>query len=148
MPASSEPKNEVWTKTFRAIEFAALARASFKPGCKNHLSMTPQYSQLCPKLDSIPDVVIEAAALLYLKRYLSEDAAREAISFWSTTRGRDLNKKILREIETGIYGQLSAADLEMLEKVNRTAYGRALYAFSADKEQGAAVARAMINYVP
>ncbi len=146
----SQPTGDIWTQTFKAIDFAATSRASFRLACRpeNPLSAVPQYRQLCPKLEVIPDSVIETAGLPYLKQYLTEAVALQAITFWSSSRGKTLSKKIIREIETGEYNQLNAEDVKVLNIANQSEYGRALSSFASDRAQGTAVAQAMLAYVP
>lgn len=148
--AQSQSGDDVWVKALRATGYAAVSKAAAKPGCnpENPLSATPQYRQLCPKLASIPDSVIELAALPYFKRYLTEDLARQAMAFWSSNRGKDLTKKIVKEIETNVHNQLNVEDFKTLDSANKTDYGRALKLFASDREQGIVVARAMLAYVP
>jgi hypothetical protein len=146
----AESPPDIWSQVIRATNYAATAKASFKVGCKpeNPLSLRPQYQLLCPKLDSIPEAVIEEAALPYLKRHLTESTARQALAFWSTSRGASISKKIVQEIRTGALNQLTQSDLQILDKANKSEYGRALGAFAKDREGSGAVARAMLAYEP
>jgi len=148
--AAEARADDIWHTTLKTIQFAATAKASFKAGCDpaNPISRTPSSLVLCPKLDAIPDSVIEEAALPYLKQHISEKNAQDAIAFWSSDRGKALTKKILLEIEQGVYKHLDADDLRALASVNRTQYGRALKAFATDPQQNRAVARAMLSYEP
>lgn len=148
--AWAEITDELGIETLKAVRFAATSKASIKPGCRpeNPLSSNPAYKRLCPKLELIPDSIIESTALPYVKRYVSEDTARQAIAFWSSTRGQTLQDKMLREIETGTYKQLNAEDLEVLNSANQTEYGRTLRQFSSDKAQTSAVIKVMLNYEP
>ena len=146
--AWGQPGSDLWTQTMQAIGFAATAKAGIRVGCRpgNPLSSTVSYVLLCPKLDSIPDSVIESAALPYLKKYLTEDGARQATAFWSSDLGRKLKGKIVREIETGVYNQLDADDLRRLNSANQSEFGRTLKSFGMDKEQARSVVRAMLDY--
>lgn len=147
LKVSAEVTNDVWTKLLQETWFAQTARATFNKSChsENPLSATYPFTQLCPKLHRIPDLVIESAALPYLKHYLNQEQAKEAIAFWSSDEGKKLLKKIILDIQTGVYTHLDANDLETLSRTNQTEYGRALSMFAADKEQGFAVAQAMLN---
>lgn len=142
--------SDLWTQTVKAIGFAATTKAGIRVGCAlgSPLSSNASYIVLCPKLDAIPNSVIESAALPYLKQYLTEDSARQATAFWSSDRGRKLTSKIVREIETGVYNQLNADDLKLLNSANQSEFGRTLKSFAMDKEQGRAVIRAMLDYEP
>lgn len=142
--------SDLWTQTVKAIGFAATTKAGIRVGCAlgSPLSSNASYIVLCPKLDAIPNSVIESAALPYLKQYLTEDSARQATAFWSSDRGRKLTSKIVREIETGVYNQLHADDLKLLNSANQSEFGRTLKSFAMDKEQGRAVIRAMLDYEP
>lgn len=148
--AFPQSSDEVWHELLKAINFVEVSKAGFKSGCQedNPLSSTHAYKMLCPKLDDIPASTIEAAAFPYLKRHVAKKLIPEAIAFWQSDRGRELTKKILKEIETGQFTYLDPEDLKLLSKINKTEYGQALYAFSSDNAQAAAVARAMLHYAP
>ena len=139
-----------WSSTLEAVGYAATAKASFARGCaKDHpLAETAAYLVICPKLNLIPSAVIEATALPYLQKHLTVAEARAAIDFYSSPIGRGLLPKILREIETGTYDQLSAEDLQNMEKANHTPFGQALKRFAMDQQAHVAVARAMLAYAP
>lgn len=145
----SQPATDLWTDTFKAINFVATSKAAARVGCRpeNPLSAAPQYKLLCPNLNDIPDAIIETAALPYLKHHVTEGVARQAIAFWSSDRGKSLHRKIVKEIETGVFNQLNTEDLKMLDTANQTEYGRALNALANDKAQSLAVAQAMLAYV-
>jgi hypothetical protein len=108
----------------------------------------PRLKDLCAKRIKIPDRVMEEAALPYLRQHVSERVAREAIVALQDEKQRWLSDKLNKEIASGKQDQLTAADLDLLQKRNESEYGRALFAFASDKEQGRAVARAMMNYEP
>jgi hypothetical protein len=148
--AYTEPNEHLWKQLFKAISFSETSKASFKPACQpsHPLASTPSYKELCPKLDAIPDSIIEAAALPYLKHYVTEDMAREAIAFWSSAPGKALTKKILQDIATGNFNHLDAEDIRLLNMVSKTEYGRALNALGKDNAQGSAVVQAMLYYAP
>ena len=148
--AFAEDQVQPWPRVLEVVAYAETARASLSKGCENGnpLAGTAAYLVICPKLKSIPPRVIEAAALPYLKKHLSVAEAQAAINFYTSPIGRGLMPKILREIETGKYDQLSAEDLQQMDKVNKTAFGQALKRFGMDKEANVAVVRAMLAYGP
>ena len=142
--------DDVWLQALKAIKFAAISRGSVEPQCKpgNRTSTTPQYQMLCPKLRKIPDSVIENAALPYFKRHVSEDAAREAISFFSSEGGKAIQIKMIKNVTTGMYDHFNEEDSFVMAARDQSAYGKAFSRFASDKEQAAAVVRAMLDYIP
>ncbi len=147
---SAEEADQPWVQMLEVMHYAQTAKASFAKGCASDtpLSKTQAYTLLCPKLPAIPNAVINAAALPFARKHVSDVQAREAIAFYLSPPGRDLAEKMLREIETGRFEQLSSADLERLDAANKSPYGRALKAFAADRAGNGAVARAMLAYEP
>ena len=145
-----QAQSDAWAQVLRATNYAATTKASFRVGCRQSSppASTPQYRVLCPKLDAIPGQVIEAAALPYLKRHLSEATAHQAIAFWSSSRGAGISRKIVAEIESGVHNQLTEEDLRLLDAANRSEYGLALSSFARDREGSVAVARALLAYEP
>jgi len=139
-----------WSKALEVIGYAATARASFAKGCSqdNGLSTTPAYRVICPKLGTIPAELIERTALPYLQKHLSAPQALDAIEFYTSPIGRGLPPKILKEIETGKYDQLTAEDLQQMNRANKLPFGQALKQFAMDREVNIAVARAMLTYEP
>jgi hypothetical protein len=148
--ALAEEVSQPWAQMLEAVQYAETAKASFAKGClaDNPLSKTPVYTGICPKLARIPNTVINAAALPFARKYVSDSQARDAIAFYVAPAGRNLVEKILREIETGRFDQLSPADLQKLDAVNKSPFGRALKDFGTDREGNSAVARAMLSYEP
>ena len=126
-----------WSDLLRAISYAEIAKASFEKGCNTEeIKQTFPYPIICPKLSHMPNSVIEQAAEPFLREYVSETIAIEAKEFWLTQKGEALNKKIIAEIKSGRFNQLTAADLKEMEIANKTRYGKALLAFSKDKVFG------------
>jgi hypothetical protein len=150
MSARAAPESSLGPKLLRAIQYAAVTRASFGPNCRGNslVSQLPRYKSICPKLTAIPDDVMESAALPYLECHISHELAKQAINFWSSNRGRALTQTIIKEIETGRFDQLSPEELKMLDRANKTPYGRALKDFAADKRVSTAVIDAMSAYEP
>jgi len=148
--AFAEEQVQPWSRALEVVGYAETVRASFSKGCLkgNPLAGTTAYLVICPKLKSIPSGLIEAAALPYLQKHLSVAEARAAIDFYTSPIGRGLLPKILREIETGKFDQLSPEDLQQMDKANKTLFGQALKRFGTDKEANVAVARAMLAYEP
>ena len=151
--ASVQPvlaQSDVWHILLRSMEFVDINRAQLEFDCTE----TPQYMSnprlkgLCAKRNQIPDYIIEEAALPYLRQYVSERVANQAIDALKAEDQRALSNKLNQEIASGRRDRLTAADIDLLEKRNATEYGHALSAFASDKEQGRAVARAMLNYQP
>ncbi|QDQ25177.1 hypothetical protein FNU76_01720 [Chitinimonas arctica] len=150
--ASGQAKKEpdVWLQALRSINYAATVKAGFVPGCKggSALSLSKYYRLVCPKLYSIPNEIIESAALPYLKRHVSKDIALQAIAAWTSREGILLSQKMVLVIESGQKDLLTFDDLRMLDDRNRSEHGRAFGAFADDKEGSAAVVTAMSLYVP
>ena len=146
----AQDSDHPWAQMLQIIGYSATAKASFANGClrDNPLSQTQAYLILCPKLGKIPASVIESAALPFVRKYVTADQAREAIAYYISPVGSNLQGKMLREIESGKYDQLSAVDLQQMDVTNKSAFGRALKNFSMDKEGSSAVARAMLRYEP
>ena len=147
---AAQVRVEPWSTLLRVMRYSATLKASFRVGCKtaHALSATPAYLIICPKLDKIPDSVIETAALPCVKHYVPEDVARRAVSFWSTAAGEQLSIKSVREIASGVNDQLSEEELKLLDERNKTDFGLALSAFATDRECSRVVARAMLQYEP
>jgi hypothetical protein len=138
-----------WAEVLQAVSYAETAKASFEKGCKiEGTNQNPSYLILCPKLSQIPNSVIERAAEPFLKEHLSESIAMQAKEFWLTPKGKMLRKKIIVEIKTGRFNQLTQADLKELDSANKTSYGQALLTFSKNAAANRAVARAMLQYEP
>lgn len=150
MTVHPQSNDALWRQLVQTVNFAELARASFKPGChpNNPLSATYSYNKLCPKIDMIPDSVIEETALPYFKYYVPPHLAREAIAFWSSDRGVALSEKMLKDIEAGTFVHLDKEDEKLLIEVNQTEYARVLGYVADDRELSIAVAQAMLNYEP
>lgn len=148
--SSCQANDDVWVQALRAARYVDTARAAFRPGCNqsNPLSQLPQYITLCPKLEVIPNDVIEAAALPFFRSLVSEADAREAIAIWSSAERRALIPKMIREISSGVYNQLTPQDMKLLEETNRLPASIRLSRFSASKDVGRAVAQAMLAYEP
>ncbi len=136
--------DDVWLQALKTIKFAAISRGSVKPHC-SPIKM-PQYQQLCPKLHTIPDAVIENAALPYFKQHVSKDAAREAISFFSSEGGKAIQQKMIKEVETGIFDQFNEEDAFVMGARDQSEYGKAFNRFTSDKKQAMAVVQAMLAY--
>lgn len=83
-----------------------------------------------------------------MQKHLSVAHARDAIEFYTSPIGRSLLPKILKEIETGRFDQLTAQDLQQLDRVNKLPFGQALKQFGMDRDVSIAVAKAMIAYEP
>lgn len=150
MVPSSSAQSDMWHVLLRSMGFADINRARLEFDCRE----TPQFASnsrlmdLCAKRNQIPDYVIEEAALPYLRQYVSERLAKQAIDALQSEDQKALSNKLNQEIASGKRDRLTSADIDLLEKRNATEYSRALSAFASDKEQGRAVARAMLNYQP
>lgn len=142
--------NQPWTQLLEVIRYAETAKASFAAGCvaESPSSKTPMYAGICPKLTVVPNTVINTAALPFVRKHVSEAQARDAMAFYAAPTGRNLSEKVIREIETGRFDQLSPTDLQVLDATNKSPFGRALKAFATDREGNRAVARAILNYEP
>lgn len=144
--AHAEP--DIFAKLLKSIGFAETNKAQLEFDCRENLVFKSnlRLKELCGKRNRIPDYVIEEAALPYLRKYVSERIAKQAIESMQTEVQRALSNKVRQEIASGKRDRLTAEDLRLLEKRNESEYGRALFSFSSDKEQAAAVGRAMLNY--
>lgn len=146
--------DELYFQLFKALNYSETSRATFKSDCQHYdplaLAGTPdgQLKILCPKLDLIPDSVMETVALSYVKLHVSPKLARKAISFWSSNEGKRLKKKLTKEIATKKHDQLNADDIKLLQMANQSEYGHALGAFASDKAHGLAVVQTMLGYEP
>lgn len=103
-------------------------------------------STICPHRHAIPDAVLDAVAIRYLPRYVTPGQARQAIAFWSSAPGRALLDKILREIATHRFDQLTEADQQLLRVENATPHARALKAMAQDRDLAGELVRAMKAY--
>lgn len=148
--ALGQAADSTWQEMLRASGYAESARAGFRQQCNVNPRMvvTPQLRSLCAKIDEIPSRVIEGAALPCVKRYVSAQAADELRLFWDSDSGRALRGKITREIETGQYNVLTAADLKLLGEQSKTGSAQAMLAFTKDSECSSNVARALLAYEP
>jgi hypothetical protein len=150
MCTRAQTADSAWYQMLRASGYAESVRAGFRYQCRENAerAATPQFRNLCPKIDDIPSRIIEAAALTCVKRYVSLQAADEVRKFWESDHGRELQGKMTREIETGRRDILDASDLKLLEDQNATEGAQAMLAFSKDFECSRSVARAMLAYEP
>lgn len=150
LSTTTSAQSNVWQELLRVIQFSDVNRAQLEFNCRQN----PQFSSvshlkaLCQKRRVLPDQVIESAALPYLKKHISESLAREAIVQLSSKSSRTVGRKLIVEIATGKKYQLTQGEQAFLEKQNQSEVGRALSAFATDREQGLAVARAMLEYQP
>jgi hypothetical protein len=148
--AVTASNNDLWSQAATALRIGATSKASYGPPCQpgDPRSSLQTYREVCPKVSSIPDAIIDAASVPYLKRYLTEADAKEALEFWSSPSGKELLEKILREIETGVFNQLSPDDLALLEQVDNSNFGRALNKMLTDREWTFALIRVIHAYEP
>lgn len=146
--------DELYFQLFKDLRLSETSKAAFKSDCQHYDPLAlagtvdGQLKILCPKLDLIPDSVMETAALPYVKRHVSPKLARKAISFWSSNEGKRISKKLIKEIATKKYDQLNADDIKLLQMANQSEYGRSLGAFADDKAYGLAVVKAILDYEP
>ncbi len=148
--AMAQTAPDVWERLIIVKRYAATVRAIYARDCNANtpIAQTPPYKLLCPKLASIPNNVIESAAIPYMRAHISREVAEEAVTFWTSVRGQELSKKIAKEVDSGIFDQLTSDDLCLLDEANKSRYGLALSAFATDREAASAVARAMVGYEP
>ena len=146
----SVAETDVWHELFHAMRFADINRAQLESDCREDSRFTSiaHLKKLCEKRKVIPDTVMEEAALPYLKRHVSERVAKEAIAQLTEDSARTISNKLIVEISSGRKNQLTQSDMVQLKLRNESEYGRALSAFASDKEQGLALARALIAYEP
>lgn len=146
---NAKAESNAWNELFRAMQFADVNRARLEFDCRENplFSSAIRLKALCEKRHLIPDSVIEKAALPYLKRYVSEPLMKRAIFQLSSDTAISVGRKLILEIQTGKQNQLTPDDAVFLKQQNESEVGRALSAFAADREQGIAVARAMLEYV-
>ena len=143
-------KDAVWRDLLRAMRFSEINRARLEFECRENpqFSSHPKLQDLCKKRPLIPDAVMETAALPYLKHHVSAQIAKEAIAALTSEPGRTLSRKSIVEIASGKHDQLTPEEIEQLGQQNRTRFSQALSAFATDREQGIAVARAMMAHEP
>jgi hypothetical protein len=148
--AVTASSDDLWTQTASALRIGATSKASYGPLCRpdDPRSALQSYREVCPKISSIPDAIIDAASLPYLKHYLTEADARGALAFWSSPTGKELLEKILLEIETGVFNQLTPDDLALLEHADNSHFGRALQKMQTDREWTFALMRVIHAYDP
>lgn len=144
--AQADPRERL----LRVIRYGEVSRAQLKRDCLNNplYSSMERLAALCAKRDRIPLEVAEDAAAPFLKARMSTDLAEAALRFWESDIGRSLSEKIIREIETGKYDQLSEAERQLTKVQDMTDYGVVLSSMAKDKEAGRAVARALFAYEP
>lgn len=139
---------DVLRRLLKSLEFAETNKARLEFDCRENpiYKSNQRLVLLCSKGGRIPDYVIEDAALPYLKKYVSAKMAAQAIEILQTDIQRALSNKLIQEIVSGKQDRLTAEDIRLLRQRNESIYGQALSSFASDKEQGSAVARAMLNY--
>lgn len=148
LSTTANARPDIWHELLHFMQFADVNRATLEFHCNQHPSFltVDRLRALCEKRHRIPDHVFEDAAIPYLKKHISEPMAKRAISQISTKAWQSVGRKLITEIATGKQDQLTTEDIAFLEKQNQSEVGRALSAFSTDKEQGIAVAKAMQEY--
>ncbi|MGJ8620237.1 MAG: peptidylprolyl isomerase [Methylophilaceae bacterium] len=145
----AQTNDELYSQLFKALDFAKRAKAPFKQDCQLTYKrlLIPALEKVCSKLKHIPDEAIETAALPYLKHHVSPDLAREAILFWESPNGKNLNKELIKGIETQ-NPTLYADDMKLFKKSHQTKYGKALLNFAKDKAHADAVSQVLLEYEP
>lgn len=141
-------QSDIWHDLLRAMQIADANRARLEFEC-NHNPLFRTKDQLvamCEKRNKIPNHVFEEAALPYLKKHLSETMAKRALNQISSQTWQSVGRKITAEIRAGRRDLLTQEDIEFLEQQNQSEVGKALSSFATDKEQGIAVARAILAY--
>lgn len=140
----------IWHELFHAMRFSEVNRAQLERDCNENplYSSNPRLKGLCAKRHLIPDGVIEEAALPYLKLHVTVLVAKEAIAKLTVEPATTLSRKLIAAIASGRNDQFTPEELVQLQRQNETRYGLALRAFATDREQGLAVARAMLDYEP
>jgi NACalpha-BTF3-like transcription factor len=148
MSSPTIAQSDVWHDLLSALKFADVNRARLEFDCnQNPLYRTKDMLvALCKKRYELPNHVYEEAALPYLKKHLTESMAKQALAQVSGNTWQSLSRKLRTEIRTGKHDQLTQEDIDLLEKQNQSEVGRALSTFASDKEQGIAVARAILTY--
>jgi hypothetical protein len=80
--AVTASNNDLWSQAATALRIGATSKASYGPPCQpgDPRSSLQTYREVCPKVSSIPDAIIDAASVPYLKRYLTEADAKTVSS--------------------------------------------------------------------
>ncbi len=145
----AQPIDDPWRATLTAINHAAVSKATLRHRCTlaQAVDGADSFGSLCARLATIPDAVLDDTALPYLKLHLSEDLARSASLFWSSSAGQLLRQKSIKEIESGVQDQLTPDERTAQRQRDRTNDGRALMRFASDQRQTMAVMRAMTRYL-
>lgn len=139
---------DVFRKLLKSLGYAETNKARLEFDCRENpiFKSNHRLIVLCGKGSRIPDYVIEDAGLPYLKKYVSAQLAAQAIEILQLDIQRALSNKLIRNIASGKNDRLTTEDIRLLRLRNESEYGKALSSFASDKEQGTAVARAMLNY--
>lgn len=148
LATTANAQTDVWHDLLRALQIADITKARLEFDCKNdpRYSSVVRLSALCEKRHRIPDQVIEDAALPFLQKHLSESMARRALAQVSEATWQSVGRKLTIEIRTGKRDQLTPEDIAFLEEQNQSEVGTALKELAADKSQGIAIGKAMLDY--
>ncbi len=150
LSTTSIAQRDIWRDLLYVMRFADINRAQLEFNCRETplFSYTESLKELCKKREIIPASVMEEAALPYLKLYLTESLALDAIELLSRDLEETISEKLIVEISSGKRQSFTNLEIITLDRRNKSEVGRALSKFATDKQQARAVARAMINYKP
>lgn len=145
--AQVEPKEGVLLRMLKVIRYSDIGRAAFHARCAvPKYDPRPSVAALCKHLDSIPDSVIESAAMPYVKIYMNQELAQKAIEFWSSKSAQSLKDQLILEVRLGKNLPLTSEQSALFHLEEQSDHGIALRKFADDRAQGRAVAQAMVAY--
>ena len=130
--AQPNESREVYLNLLTVLRYADTFRMSVRQTCPRLInSGNYKILNLCKNMNKITDSRINEEAVPFVSRCVSLVEAQEAIAFWSSPQGVEIQNKIISHMEAG-GGELNPEQIRLLDFANKSSYGRALAKFAED----------------
>ncbi|WP_129210706.1 hypothetical protein [Crenobacter cavernae] len=128
----------------RATRYTELVRMNGSGQCASR--SVPNFVALCTNIGQLSDAAIEGIALPMIKKSVSCDMAKSALTFWSTPDGKVISKKVMQGIARGSGPVLAGRESALYEQFMGSPAGQTMNLYTNNNQVNSAILTRIAAY--